>query len=225
MRPMAVQRPSMITGAQIRQARKLLGWKPSKLARRAKVHSVIVTRCGRCSTSAPNRHGGSKRARVTRRSTLPKKGASSPAPEPSPARDHAREQHTVEHEPGAQGGEDPRERARQAQDEEAAEDGDEQAQKTSENGPEEAAGSLGREVKAQTKSEEAVGRADDAEVGGAGREHARVVAEQPEPRLRPGCSGKANRFGHAECERASGERDAHTAEVREARRAPRPTGS
>jgi hypothetical protein len=43
---------------------------------------------------------------------------------------------------------------------------------------------LGREVKAKTKSEEAIGRADDTEVGGAGREHARVVAEQPEPRLR-----------------------------------------
>ena len=47
---------------------------------------------------------------------MPKKGASSPPPEPSPARDHAREQHTVEYEPGAQGGEDPRERARQADD-------------------------------------------------------------------------------------------------------------
>jgi hypothetical protein len=108
-------------------------------------------------------------------------------------------------------GEDPRERARQAQDEEAAEDGDEQAQKTSEDGPEEAAGSLGGEVEAQAKSEEAVRRADDAEVGGAGREHARVVAEQPEPRLRPGCSGKADRFGHAESQRAAGERDAQRA--------------
>src|SRR5215204_3655707 len=168
MRPMAVQRPSMITGAQIRQARKLLGWKPSKLARRAKVHSVIVTRCGRCSTSAPNRHGGSKRARVTRRSTLPKKGASSPSPEPSPARDHAREQHTVEHEPGAQGGEDPRERARQAQDEEATEDGDKEAR---EDGPEEAAGSLRGEVEAQAKSEEAV----------------RAACSAPQQRRRAGC--------------------------------------
>jgi predicted transcriptional regulator len=34
----------VITGAQIRQARKLLGWEPSKLARRAKVHSLIVER-------------------------------------------------------------------------------------------------------------------------------------------------------------------------------------
>src|SRR5215207_1468060 len=102
-------------------------------------------------------------------------------------------------------------RARQAQDEEAAEDGDKEAKEAGEDGPEEAAGSLGREVKAKTKSEEAVGRADDAEVGGAGREHARVVAKEPEPRLRPGCSGKADRFGHAECERAAGERDAQRA--------------
>ena len=34
----------MITGAQIWQARKLLGWEPHKLARRAKVHSLIVKR-------------------------------------------------------------------------------------------------------------------------------------------------------------------------------------
>ena len=34
----------MITGAQIRQARKLLGWEPYKLAQRAKVHSLIIQR-------------------------------------------------------------------------------------------------------------------------------------------------------------------------------------
>jgi hypothetical protein len=34
----------MITGAQVRQARKLLGWEPYKLARRAKVHSLIIQR-------------------------------------------------------------------------------------------------------------------------------------------------------------------------------------
>ncbi len=34
----------MITGAQIRQARKLLRWEPSKLAQRAKVHSLIIQR-------------------------------------------------------------------------------------------------------------------------------------------------------------------------------------
>ena len=34
----------MITGAQIRAARELLGWPPSRLAQRAKVHSVIVRR-------------------------------------------------------------------------------------------------------------------------------------------------------------------------------------
>src|SRR5215208_6911079 len=72
---------------------------------------------------------------------------------------------------------------------------------------------LGGEVEAQAKSEEAVRRADDAEVGGAGREHARVIAEQSEPRLRPGRSGKADRLGHAECKRAAGERDAQRALV------------
>jgi len=35
---------SVITGAQIRQARKLLGWEPYKLAQRAKVHSLIIER-------------------------------------------------------------------------------------------------------------------------------------------------------------------------------------
>jgi hypothetical protein len=34
----------VITGAQIRQARKLLGWEPFNLAQRAKVHSLIVER-------------------------------------------------------------------------------------------------------------------------------------------------------------------------------------
>ena len=34
----------MITGDQIRQARKLLGWPSSRLAQRAKVHSAIVRR-------------------------------------------------------------------------------------------------------------------------------------------------------------------------------------
>jgi hypothetical protein len=34
----------MITGAQIGQARELLGWPPSRLAQRAKVHSAIVRR-------------------------------------------------------------------------------------------------------------------------------------------------------------------------------------
>ena len=35
---------AVITGAQVKQARKLLGWEPSKLARRAKVHSLIIER-------------------------------------------------------------------------------------------------------------------------------------------------------------------------------------
>jgi hypothetical protein len=34
----------MITGAQIRKARELLGWAPSRLAQRAKLHSAIVQR-------------------------------------------------------------------------------------------------------------------------------------------------------------------------------------
>ena len=34
----------MITGAQFRQARQLLGWAPSRLAQRAKLHSAIVQR-------------------------------------------------------------------------------------------------------------------------------------------------------------------------------------
>jgi len=34
----------MITGDQIRQARKLLGWPSSRLAQRAKVHPAIVRR-------------------------------------------------------------------------------------------------------------------------------------------------------------------------------------
>ena len=34
----------MITGQQIKAARELLGWGPSKLAQRAKLHSAIVQR-------------------------------------------------------------------------------------------------------------------------------------------------------------------------------------
>ena len=34
----------MITGAQIRQARKLLGWEPFQLAQRARLHPSIVQR-------------------------------------------------------------------------------------------------------------------------------------------------------------------------------------
>ena len=37
-------RVEMITGAQIRKARELLGWAPSRLAKRAKLHSAIVQR-------------------------------------------------------------------------------------------------------------------------------------------------------------------------------------
>ena len=43
----------MITGAQIRQARKLLGWEPSKLARRAKVHPLIVERAESVASEPP----------------------------------------------------------------------------------------------------------------------------------------------------------------------------
>jgi hypothetical protein len=35
---------TVITGAQIRQARELLGWEPFNLAQRAKAHSLIVER-------------------------------------------------------------------------------------------------------------------------------------------------------------------------------------
>ena len=34
----------MITGAQVRHGRELLGWAPTRLAQRAKVHSAIVKR-------------------------------------------------------------------------------------------------------------------------------------------------------------------------------------
>jgi hypothetical protein len=34
----------MITGAQIRRARELLGWAPTRLAQRAKLHSTIIQR-------------------------------------------------------------------------------------------------------------------------------------------------------------------------------------
>ena len=43
----------MITGAQIRQARKLLGWEPYKLSQKAKVHSVIVQRAERVASEPP----------------------------------------------------------------------------------------------------------------------------------------------------------------------------
>ena len=43
----------MITGAQIRAARELLGWPPSRLAQRAKVHSAIVRRAESVTGRAP----------------------------------------------------------------------------------------------------------------------------------------------------------------------------
>jgi hypothetical protein len=43
----------VITGAQIRQARELLGWPPTRLAQRAKVHSAIVRRGPRASRASP----------------------------------------------------------------------------------------------------------------------------------------------------------------------------
>ncbi|MET0527837.1 MAG: hypothetical protein ABW003_05735 [Microvirga sp.] len=46
-------RLAVITGAQVRQARKLLGWEPSKLARRAKVHSLIVERAESVASEPP----------------------------------------------------------------------------------------------------------------------------------------------------------------------------
>ena len=46
-------RLAVITSAQIRQARKLLGWEPSKLARRAKVHSLIVERAESVASEPP----------------------------------------------------------------------------------------------------------------------------------------------------------------------------
>ena len=43
----------MITGAQIRHARELLGWAPSRLAQRAKLHSAIVQRAERVPGGPP----------------------------------------------------------------------------------------------------------------------------------------------------------------------------
>jgi hypothetical protein len=43
----------VITGAQIRQARKLLGWQPFNLAQRARVHSLIVERAESVATEPP----------------------------------------------------------------------------------------------------------------------------------------------------------------------------
>src|SRR5215212_10584301 len=42
--PATSRAPDVITGAQIRAARKLLGWEPFQLAQRAKLHSAIVQR-------------------------------------------------------------------------------------------------------------------------------------------------------------------------------------
>jgi len=43
----------MITGAQVRQARKLLGWEPFQLAQRAKLHPTIVQRAESVSGEPP----------------------------------------------------------------------------------------------------------------------------------------------------------------------------
>ena len=64
--------------------------------------------------------------------------------------------------------------------------------------PAQAARTLRGEVEGDAQAEEAEERADGAQVGGAGRQHLGIVAEEVQPRLRPDCSGKAHRLRQRE---------------------------
>ena len=86
-----------------------------------------------------------------------------------------------------------------------------QSKQPGEQRPAEPAGALRREVERQAQAEEAVRRPDDAQVGDAGREHARVVAEESEPGFGPDRGDDADRLADREGEGAAGEGDAQRA--------------
>ena len=90
----------------------------------------------------------------------------------------------------------------------AAAHGDDKAEHAAEQRPEQAAGALGREIEGQAEAEEAIGRADDAQIGRAGREHPRVLAEKGEPGMGGDGGGEADDFAQHEGDAAAGQRDA-----------------
>ena len=81
----------------------------------------------------------------------------------------------MEDQPASRGGADETEAARQER-------------------PQEPSGALGGEVEREPQSEEAVGRAHDAQVRGARREHLGLVAEEPQPRVREQGRGESDRL-------------------------------
>jgi len=95
-------------------------------------------------------------------------------------------------------GKERRERAAEpVQDEPAAHRRDDEAGRARQDRPEEPARALGRKVERQPEAEEAVGRADDPEVGGARREHLGLGAEEADPRVREERRGEPDRLGRA----------------------------
>src|SRR5229473_1802519 len=99
--------------------------------------------------------------------------------------DRARERGSEDDQRRAHHGEQRRELAAgPVEDQPAARGGDAETARAREERPEEPARALGREVEREPETEEAVRRADDAEVGGAGGEHLGLGAEEAEPRAR-----------------------------------------
>ena len=65
------------------------------------------------------------------------------------------------------------------------------------------AGALRGEIERHAEAEEAVERADDAQIDRAGRDHRRIAVEQPEPGLRKQRRRDADRLGQAKAEPAA----------------------
>ena len=137
----------------------------------------------------------------------------SPKPsEPGAGRDRRRQCHAVDHQRRAECGEHPPERAGQAQREPAAADGDQQPQQAGEQRPEQPARALRGEIERQAEPEEPIELARPiADTRLPVCQHARIVAEQPEPGVRPDRGGHADRLGQRERERAADQRDAQRA--------------
>ena len=84
---------------------------------------------------------------------------------------------------------------------------DDDAQHRDHHRPADPPGALRGEVERETAAEEAVERADDLQVVRADLDHARIVAEQRQPRLRKERRRKPDRFGEAAGDRGAGPGD------------------
>ena len=68
-----------------------------------------------------------------------------------------------------------------------------------------------REIERQAEAEKSEGGPDMPQIGGAGRQHARMIVEQPEPGGRPYCGGDPDHLREAEGDGAANQRDVQSA--------------